>query len=62
MTKTNEDLVREINELRTEMKQMKEILNMLFTIVVESESDEEDDDDEFSGYPAFIQDVPKFNN
>lgn len=59
MTKTNEDLVREINELKTEMKQMKEILNMLFTIVVESDSDE--DDDEY-GYPGLAQEVPKFNN
>lgn len=57
MAKTNEDLVREINELRTEMKQMKEILNMLFTIVVESD---EGDDDEY-GYPGLTQDAPKFN-
>ena len=57
MTKTNEDLVREINELKTEMKQMREILNMLFSIVVESD-DEEDED---YGYPGFTQDTPKFN-
>ncbi len=59
MTKTNDDLVREINELKTEMKQMKEILNMLFTLVVEADSDE--DDDEY-GYPGLSQEVPKFNN
>ncbi len=58
MTKTNDDLIREINELKTEMKQMKEILNMLFTLVVESE----DDDEEDFGYPGLSQDVPRFNN
>lgn len=57
MTKTNEELIREINELKTEMKQMREILNMLFTIVVESDEDEDED----YGYPGFSQDTPKFN-
>ncbi|WP_019176165.1 hypothetical protein [Methanomassiliicoccus luminyensis] len=58
MTKTNEDLIREINELKTEMKQMREILNMLFTIVVDSDDDDEEED---YGYPGFTQDTPKFN-
>jgi hypothetical protein len=43
MAKTNDDLAREIGELKTELKQMKEIVNMLFTIIVESE-DEEDEE------------------
>ncbi len=42
MAKTNEDLSREIAELRNEVKQMKEIVNMLFTIIVESEEEEEE--------------------
>ncbi|MBI0582738.1 MAG: hypothetical protein ISF22_00775 [Methanomassiliicoccus sp.] len=58
MTKSNEDLVREINELRNEMKQMREVLNMLFSLVVEGEEDDEED----IGYPGFVQDVPRFNN
>ena len=58
MAKTNEDLVREINELRNEMKQMREVLNMLFTLVVESDEGEEDED---IGYPGIIQDTPRFN-
>jgi hypothetical protein len=43
VAKTNEDLAREIGDLKTELKQMKEIVNMLFTIIVESE-DEEDEE------------------
>jgi len=57
MTKTNEDLVREINELKSEMKQMREVLNMLFTLVIESD----DGDEEDVGYPGIIQDTPRFN-
>lgn len=59
MSKSNEDLVREINELKNEMKQMREVLNMLFSLVVESD---EGDDDEDIGYPGFIQETPRFNN
>jgi hypothetical protein len=57
MAKTNEDLVREINELRNEMKQMREVLNVLFSLVVESDEGEEEDE----GYPGIIQDMPRFN-
>jgi hypothetical protein len=57
MAKTNEDLVREINELRSEMKQMREVLNMLFSLVVESDEGEDDD----IGYPGIVQDTPRFN-
>ena len=58
MAKSNDDLIKEINELRTEMKQMRELLNMLFTIVVEQE---EDDDEEY-GFPMLNQDISRFNN
>lgn len=46
MTKSNEDLIREINELRNEMKQMREVLNVLFQLVVEAD-DVEDDEAEY---------------
>ncbi len=60
MTKTTDDLVREINELRTELQQMREILNVLFNIVVETDGEEEDD---YPGYPGSnLQEQPRFNN
>ncbi len=58
MTKNNDDLIREINELKNEMKQMREALTMLFSMVVESEDGEEEE----INYPGFIQDVPRLNN
>ena len=59
-TKTTEDLVREVNELRTELRQMKELLSVLFTIVVEQDGDEEE---EYPGYPGLIgAEQPRFNN
>ena len=58
MTKSNEDLIREIIELRNEMKQMREVLNVLFSLVVEADDGEEDE----AGYPTFVQDMPRFNN
>jgi len=59
MTKTTDDLVREVNELRTELQQMREILNVLFNIVVEAEGD---DEEEYVGYPGSnLQDQPRFN-
>jgi hypothetical protein len=58
MTKSNEDLIREINELKNEMKQMREVLSMLFSLVVESDEIEDED----LGYPGFVQDTPRLNN
>jgi len=58
MAKSNEDLIREINDLRNEMKQMREVLNVLFSMVMESD----DGDEEEVNYPGFVQDVPRFNN
>mgnify|MGYP006875886007 CR=1 FL=1 len=58
MAKSTDDLVREINELRTEMKQMRELLNMLFTIVV----DQEEGDEEEYGFPMLSQDISRLNN
>jgi hypothetical protein len=49
-----------VNELRTELRQMKELLNVLFTIVVEQEGD---DEEEYPGYPGTIgAEQPRFNN
>jgi len=42
MVKTNEDLSKEIRELKDELRQMRGIVNMLFTIIVESEEEEDD--------------------
>ncbi|NLK25933.1 MAG: hypothetical protein GX307_05080 [Euryarchaeota archaeon] len=58
MAKSNDDLVREINELRTEMKQMKDLLNVLFSLVIETD---EGDEEEYA-FPVFSQELPKFNN
>jgi len=59
MTKTTEDLVREVDELRNELRQMKEIVGMLFNMVIDSE--DEDDED----YPLIPEtgslDTPRFN-
>jgi hypothetical protein len=40
------------------MKQMREVLNMLFSLVVESDEGDEEED---IGYPGIIQDTPRFN-
>ena len=58
MAKSNEDLIREINYLRNEMKQMREVLNVLFQLVVEADEGDEDDVE----FPTFVQDIPRFNN
>jgi len=58
--KSNEDLAREITELKTELKQMKEIVNMLFTLIIESE---EEEDEEYMPYPGVtINDNLRTNN
>ena len=56
MEKSNEDLAREINELREEVRQMREIIGVLFSMVVES--DEEGDDTPFFSNGE----VPRLNN
>lgn len=48
MAKSNEDLSREITELKNELKQMREIVNMLFNIIIESE----EEDEEYTPYPG----------
>jgi hypothetical protein len=59
MKKSTEELVREIDELKNELRQMKEIVGMLFNMVVDSEADEEED---FLGFPdAGSSDSPRFN-
>lgn len=59
MKKSTEDLVREINELKSELRQMKEIVGMLFNMVVESETDDEDD---ILAFPELGSgETPRFN-
>jgi hypothetical protein len=59
MTKSNEDLAREIKELRDEIKQMKEIVGTLLSMIVEVEGDE--DDEEYAVFPTGL-DMPRMNN
>ncbi|HUV25577.1 MAG TPA: hypothetical protein VMW26_09130 [Methanomassiliicoccales archaeon] len=59
MKKSTEDLVREIDELKSELRQMKEIVGMLFNMVVDSEGDDEED---FLGFPELgSSENPRFN-
>lgn len=59
MTKSNEELVQEIDELRTELKQMKEIIGMLLNMVADSEDEEEE---EYLGLPEIGSvEAPRFN-
>ena len=39
MAKSNEDLAREVKELKEEVQQMKEIMTLLLNMVVEQEDD-----------------------
>jgi hypothetical protein len=50
MAKSNEDLAREIKELKEEIQQMKELMTLVLNMVVEQE--EEAEDEEFSSYPG----------
>jgi hypothetical protein len=50
MAKSNEDLAREIKELKDEVQQMKEIMTLLLNMVVE-QGDEEGDED-FATFPG----------
>jgi cell division septum initiation protein DivIVA len=58
MESSNEDLAREIKELREEVRQMKEIVSALLTMVVESE---EDEDESAEMFPSGIE-GPRMNN
>ena len=50
MAKSNEDLAREIKELKDEVQQMKEIMTLLLNMVVEQ--GDEEDDESFANYPG----------
>ena len=61
MAKSNEDLAREIKELKEEVYQMKEIMSLLLNMVVEQEQEAEDE--EFSSFPGMSTAGDfKFNN
>lgn len=57
MNKTNEDLAREINELREELRQMREIVGVLLTMVIDEDSEEGD----ITLFPNNLE-VPRLNN
>lgn len=57
VNKTNEDLAREINELREELRQMREIVGVLLTMVIDEDSEEGD----ITLFPNNLE-VPRLNN
>ncbi|HIJ00556.1 MAG: hypothetical protein PWQ88_380 [Candidatus Methanomethylophilaceae archaeon] len=54
---SNEELVKELKELKAELQQMKEMVSMLFNMVI----DLDDDDEEFGPSIGGI-DLNRFNN
>ncbi len=50
MAKSNDDLAREIKELKEEVQQMKEIMSLLLNMVAEQDEDGEGED--FATYPG----------
>lgn len=50
MAKSNEDLAREIKEIKDEVQQMKEIMALLLSMVADQEEDEGEED--FATYPG----------
>ncbi len=58
MTPTTEDLLREIKELRAELRQMQSIVSSLVNIVVEME---ELDEEWVLPMPEGINDYPMYN-
>jgi hypothetical protein len=57
MNKTNEDLAREIKELREELRQMREVVGVLLTMVIDEDSGEDD----ITLFPNNLE-VPRLNN
>ena len=57
MSASNEDLAKELKELKDEVRQMREIVSILYSMMMEDEGDEE----EISLFPGSL-DVPRMNN
>jgi len=57
---SNADLAREIRNLKEEIRQMKGLIDLLVSLVVESDDDEEDDMSDLLLSGA--SEVPRFNN
>ncbi len=55
---SNEELIKQLNDLRAEMQQMKEMVSMLLSMVVEMD----EDDEEYCGPTIGGIDVSRFNN
>ncbi|HUT26992.1 MAG TPA: hypothetical protein VMW85_02955 [Methanomassiliicoccales archaeon] len=60
MPDSNADLAREIRNLKEEIRQMKGLIDLLVSLVVESDDDEEDDMSDLLLSGA--SEVPRFNN
>jgi hypothetical protein len=60
MPETNTELAREIKELREEIRQMKELIDLLVALVVEE--DDLDDEDMSELLMTKGTDPPRFNN
>ena len=56
MTDKNQDILEEIDRLREDVRQLREVVNILVNVVMEEEMDEEDED-----YPAYIGKEGRFN-
>ncbi len=56
MTENNKDILDEIERLREDVKQLREVVNILVNVVMEDDLDEEDED-----YPAFVGKEGRFN-
>jgi hypothetical protein len=57
VNKTNDDLAREIEVLREELRQMREIVGALLSMVIE----EDEDEDGASLFPGNLE-LPRLNN
>jgi len=58
MTATTEDLIKEIKQLRAELKQMQGIVNSLVNIVIDMEGLDEDYD---LAVPEHMENYPMYN-
>lgn len=56
MTEDNKDILDEIERLREDVKQLREVVNILVNVVMEDDLDEDDED-----YPAFVGKEGRFN-
>ena len=56
MTKESEEVLEEIDRLREDVKQLREVVNILVNVVMDDELEEEEED-----FPAFTNKEGRFN-